>query len=65
MDDYVTRTKKDHSNMYLTQSTTYDHELDYQLDVFGLANISNGSQFTAYAEFIEQINLIVMERKST
>ena len=51
--------------MYLTQSTTYDHELDYQLDVFGLANISNGSQFTAYAEFIEQINLIVMERKST
>ena len=41
--------------MYLTQSTTYDHERDYQRDVLGLANISNDSHCTAYAVFIEQL----------
>ena len=41
--------------MYLTQSTTYDHDLDYQLGVLGLANISNDTLCTACAEFIEQL----------
>ena len=49
---------KDHLNMYLTQSTTYNYELGYQLDVLSLANISNYNQFTAYAGFIEQLQRI-------
>ena len=41
--------------MYLTQSTTYDHDLHYQFDVVGLANISNDTLCTVYAEFIEHL----------
>ena len=58
MDDCVTRTKKDHLNMYLIQSSIYNYELGYQHDVLGLANISNDNQCTAYAGFIEQLTRI-------
>ena len=58
--------------MYLTQSATYDHDLHYQLDVVGLADISNDTLClcrihraspTKPKSFVP--NLTAMETKST
>ena len=47
--------QENHSNVYLTQSTTHDYELLYQLDVLGLDNTSNGDQYTVYTKLIEKL----------
>ena len=47
--------QEDHSNVYLTQSTTHDYEQLYQLDVLGLAESSDGDQNIIYTEFKEQL----------
>ena len=47
--------QEDHSNVYLTQSTTHDCGLLYLLDVLGLDNTSRGDQYTVYIEFREKL----------
>ena len=47
--------QEDHSNVYLTQSTTYDYEQLYRLDVLGLGDTEDGDQHIVYTEFKEQL----------
>ena len=47
--------KGNHSNVYLTQSTTHNYEQLYWLDVFGPVDTSDGDQKIVYTEFQEQL----------
>ena len=47
--------KENHSNVYLTQSTTHNYEQLFWLDVLGLVDTSVGDQKIVYTEFQEQL----------
>ena len=47
--------QEDHSNVYLTQSTTHEYEQLYRLNVLGWGDTSDGGQRIVYTEFKEQL----------
>ena len=47
--------REDHSNVYLTESTTRDYEFLYRLDILGLDSTSTGDQYTVYTKFKEKL----------
>ena len=48
--------QEDHSNMYLTESTTHNYGLLYRLDIHGLDNTSNDDQYTVYKNSKKNFN---------